>query len=176
MLAGPAIVRGLRAVSDFEYEFQLANMNRSRKRPTPDGAIARELADDRRAYALAWRSIRTDPEMFAYASVARVARLWGILPHARFEVERTGLRAARYLVAIWYVSLFVLAAIGATVLRGDLVRPGWLWGVLLCLTFTVVHAGYWSDLRMRAPLTAVLCLLAAVGIGAALHRTTALKH
>jgi hypothetical protein len=34
------------------------------------------------------------------------------------------------------------------------------------LTFTAVHAVYWSDMRMRAPLMPFVALLAARGAGA----------
>jgi hypothetical protein len=67
------------------------------------------------------------------------------------------------LTALWYVLLFLLAAIGAYAKGLDLGRVPWLWPVLMCLAFTVVHGVYWSDLRMRAPLMPAVCLLAALG-------------
>ncbi|HEX3726040.1 MAG TPA: hypothetical protein VHV08_07340, partial [Pirellulales bacterium] len=39
-----------------------------------------------------------------------------------------------------------------------------IWGVLLLLCFTAVHAAYWTDMRMRAPLAVVTCILAAEGL------------
>jgi hypothetical protein len=42
----------------------------------------------------------------------------------------------------------------------------WLFGVQLCFVFTAVHAIYWSDMRMRAPLMPFVCLAAASGMAA----------
>jgi 4-amino-4-deoxy-L-arabinose transferase-like glycosyltransferase len=42
-------------------------------------------------------------------------------------------------------------------------RTGWLWGILLAGCFTAVHAVYWSNLRMRAPLMPAVALAAAAG-------------
>ena len=39
----------------------------------------------------------------------------------------------------------------------------WLWGLLLVLAVTAVHAFYWTNLRMRAPLMPVVALAAALG-------------
>jgi hypothetical protein len=36
-----------------------------------------------------------------------------------------------------------------------------VWGVLLCVAFTGVHAFYWSNLRMRAPLMPFVAVVAA---------------
>lgn len=45
-------------------------------------------------------------------------------------------------------------------------RPfSWSWGVILVVAFTAVHAFYWSNLRMRAPLMQVVTLAAAAGVG-----------
>jgi hypothetical protein len=43
---------------------------------------------------------------------------------------------------------------------GPLLRPRWVWGVLLCVVFTGVHTFYWSNLRMRAPLMPFVALVA----------------
>ena len=42
----------------------------------------------------------------------------------------------------------------------------WLWGALLAATFTAVHAVYWTDMRMRAPLVPFVSLVAAAGAAA----------
>jgi hypothetical protein len=42
-------------------------------------------------------------------------------------------------------------------------RPPWLWATLLIASFATVHLVYWTDMRMRAPLTPALSLLAAIG-------------
>ena len=40
----------------------------------------------------------------------------------------------------------------------------WLWGLLLAASFTAVHAVYWSNIRMRAPLMPVVALALAAAI------------
>ncbi|MCX7426448.1 MAG: hypothetical protein NTW96_12605, partial [Planctomycetia bacterium] len=40
----------------------------------------------------------------------------------------------------------------------------WPWGALLIACVTAVHAFYWSDMRMRAPLVVVIALAATAGI------------
>jgi len=43
------------------------------------------------------------------------------------------------------------------------VQSPWLFGVVLAVGFSAVHAVYWTDLRMRAPLVPVVALLATGG-------------
>jgi 4-amino-4-deoxy-L-arabinose transferase-like glycosyltransferase len=43
------------------------------------------------------------------------------------------------------------------------IGPTWLWGILLIACFSGVHALYWTDMRMRAPLEPVVALAAAAG-------------
>jgi len=40
----------------------------------------------------------------------------------------------------------------------------WLWGLLLAGSFTAVHAVYWSNIRMRAPLMPLVALAATAAI------------
>jgi len=70
---------------------------------------------------------------------------------------------ARYAVGAWYAVASALALVGVASLGRKLYSQPWLWGLLLCLSFTAMHAVYWSNLRMRAPLVPVVCLAAAVG-------------
>jgi hypothetical protein len=123
-----------------------------------------EFDDDRLAYALAWRYIGESPGMCCYASLVRVGRLWGVLPHQTTADESPARRAMRYLVGLWNVGLFALAIVGMAGLRIRLLRPPWIWGIALTVAFTAVHSLYWSNLRMRAPLVPVLALLATAGI------------
>ena len=39
--------------------------------------------------------------------------------------------------------------------------PSWLWGLLLVACLTAVHAVFWTDMRMRAPVMPVVALAAA---------------
>jgi len=129
-----------------------------------------ELADDRLAYALAWRSISEQPEMFVWSCAVRVGRLWRCVPHQVSASETTVRMLARSLIGFWYVAVFLLAAAGVLSLGRDVLKPPWVCGILLCVTFTAVHALYWSNMRMRAPLMPVVCLLAAAGAGGIANR------
>jgi len=122
-----------------------------------------EFADDRFAYALARRYMRDRPGMFGWACLVRLGRFWGVWPHAVTASESSARRAFRYLVAVWYLVVWVLALTGAGAQGWALVRNPWRSGVWLCLAFTAVHVFYWTDLRMRAPLTPFLAILAAAG-------------
>ncbi|HUY93037.1 MAG TPA: glycosyltransferase family 39 protein [Pirellulales bacterium] len=127
-------------------------------------ALNSELEADRSLYDWALGTIRQQPRTFLYASLVRLTRLWGLLPR---QVEGAGRsNALRYATAAWYLAEFILAAAGLAVLRGQLLRSPWLWGALLALTFMAVHAVYWTDMRMRAPLVPFAALLAACGAAA----------
>jgi len=141
------------------------------------GSPRAELANDRLAYAEAWRAIRAEPATFAWASLVRVGRLWQLVPHRTAAGESPHRRLARYAVGLWYLAQFALAAAGAVGLAmggspdrrlGDRCaehdQRGWMWGLLLAAALTGVHAVYWSNMRMRAPLVPLLALLAARGV------------
>jgi hypothetical protein len=123
-----------------------------------------ELAADARAYELAWRNIKSEPLMFAYSCVVRVGRLWAVLPHQLSADEAPSRRGLRYSVAIFYVVELALAAVGLWTLGRKLLGSPWVWGVLLLISFTAVHAFFWTDMRMRAPLVGVVALLASQGL------------
>lgn len=129
-----------------------------------------ELAADRWAREQALRCIRDDPGMFVRSSLVRAGWLWGLVPH-RLTADESQLRQlARYAVGLWYAAVFGFALGGAFLLRARLLRAPWIWGLLLCLSFTAVHSVYWSNMRMRAPLMPVICMLAAVSLVALAQR------
>lgn len=119
-----------------------------------------ELVQDRYDYQLARQTIRDEPGMFAYSSLVRIGRLWTPLPHRLSLDESWARRAMRYAVAAWYVGTLIAVLGGIVILRGQLWRTPWVWAVLLCLSFTVVHSVYWSNMRMRAPLMPAIYLIA----------------
>jgi 4-amino-4-deoxy-L-arabinose transferase-like glycosyltransferase len=127
-------------------------------------ALADELGANRRAYVEAWENVRHEPAMFLYSCLARIARLWGPLPHQIDADEGPLRRGARYGVGLWYLVELPLAAFGAWAAAGRGGRRQWLWGLLLAGCLTAVHTLYWSDLRMRAPLMPVVALAAAMGL------------
>ncbi len=122
-----------------------------------------EAEADRWAYRQAVACIKQRGGMFAYSCVVRTGRLWGLAPHQLDSSESTARRFARHAVGLWYVLVFLLAAIGVFSMGRHLLRSPWVWGLLLCLSFTAVHSIYWSNLRMRAPLMPVVCMAAALG-------------
>lgn len=123
-----------------------------------------ELTGDQKDYEVAKAAIREQPGMFLYASLLRVSRLWGVLPQQVEGAKRSN--ALRYATAAWYLAEFALMAAGLAVLRTRLLRSPWLWAALLAATFTAVHAVYWTDMRMRAPLVPFIALVAGGGAAA----------
>ncbi|MBC8352602.1 MAG: glycosyltransferase family 39 protein [Planctomycetes bacterium] len=135
-----------------------------------DPVVRSEFEDDKFAYSLARRYITDEPGMFVYACFVRVSRLWQIIPYKTNVDESTGRMWLRVATGCWYSVLFVLAIVPIVVVRGANNRlfaertTTIIWGLLLCFTFTAVHALYWSNMRMRAPLMPFICLMAASGI------------
>ena len=134
-----------------------------------DADRADEVSRDRLAYSDALRTIRDQPRMFLYACLVRVGRLWSPLPHQITPDETMARRTSRYAVGLWYLVELSLGSLGlVVVLRGFPNRGSqsatWLWGLLLVVSFTAVHAVYWSNIRMRAPLMPVAALVVAAAI------------
>lgn len=118
-----------------------------------------EAQNDRDEYAEAAKNIRDRPVMFFRACTFRLLSLWNIFPN---EVDPLTARW-RYPVVVWYGVEFLLAVAGICALRKRVWQTPWLWGLLLAISFTIVHTLYWSNLRMRAPLMPFVALLASVG-------------
>ena len=114
--------------------------------------------------------MRQQPVMTAYASLVRLRRLWGLLPQPLAAKELVKSRATRYLIGIWNAAIFAAALFGCYATRDKLLKPPWLWGLLLCVSWTAVHLFFWSNLRMRAPLVPVIALLAADGVATWMRR------
>jgi hypothetical protein len=138
-----------------------------------------ELQADHLAYTEAWQTIRREPGTFAYACLVRIGRFWSPLPHQVAADETPLRRLSRYAVAVWYLAEFLLVAVGlvlsvkpvgqtflsATGQAGMPAPPTtWLWALLLVACLTAVHAMFWTDMRMRAPLMPVVALAAAAGM------------
>jgi hypothetical protein len=129
--------------------------------PTPERL---ELLIDRDLNDRAWAVMRDDPAGAVRACLYRLRQLWSPLPHQLTAEESAGRRLLRYGTCAWYCGVYALAAVGVWRLRGELLRPPWLWGVLLCLAFMAVHTLYWTNLRMRAPLMPFVALVAAAAL------------
>jgi 4-amino-4-deoxy-L-arabinose transferase-like glycosyltransferase len=122
-----------------------------------------ELVKDELFYEDAFQTIREQPGMFAYSCLIRVGRLWQLVPHRTKERDSPWHTVARYAIGVWYFGVLALAAVGVWRLGRRFWRTPWLWGVLLCASFTLVHTFYWSNMRMRAPLAPVIACTAAAG-------------
>ncbi len=116
-----------------------------------------EPETDRALQVAAWRTIRENPQDFARASASRLGRFWGLYP-----AEAVYPRWLRFACAAWTAPLWVLVAVGLCN------RSLWRWPYLaapaLLASYTLIHSVYWTDMRMRAPLTPVFALLAAAAI------------
>ncbi|HEX5106169.1 MAG TPA: hypothetical protein VFV87_20255 [Pirellulaceae bacterium] len=108
--------------------------------------------------------MKQNPSACFWASCYRLYELWSPLPNRLAAEESTGRRGLRYAVAAWYCGVYLLAAVGIWRLRWSLLKPPWVWGVLLCVVFTGAHTFYWSNLRMRAPLMPFVALVAGAAL------------
>lgn len=146
-------------------------------RPRVVGTAAeRELADDRWAYAEAWRTIAEQPLVFGLSCLIRVAWLWALWPHASPS------SIATWGIGGWYLIWFA-AALWGVVYRWGRRWPSrlrwaqWLPAVWLIVTLSGIHAVYWSNMRMRGPAMPIVYLLAVsslgVGGGVSRHPATA---
>ena len=111
------------------------------------------------AHAHDW--IRQHPREFAELCWLRIKRFWNIFPGGADAGSLP--RIARWGMAFFFAIELLAAAVGLWRLRRDEWLKWWPL-VLLVLSFAGVHAVYWSNLRMRAPVEPVLALLAARGL------------
>lgn len=131
-----------------------------------------ELARDRWLRRRAIANIENKPVMFVQSSIYRLGRFWALAP---LDPSDDTTRVASLFVSIFYGFFFVLAALGVIVFwRSE--RQGQsatnpivvVWRSLLWLivAFVIVHAVYWTDTRMRAPVVPAMALFAALGMRA----------
>lgn len=112
-----------------------------------------ETARDRALVRMAVEWMREHPTSAAQTCARHWKNFWALAPGY-------GPGAARMAGALFYGVVYFLAA--ATLFRPGAFRSALpLWSVVLALS--LVHAVYWSDARMRAPIEPVLCALAAGG-------------
>jgi 4-amino-4-deoxy-L-arabinose transferase-like glycosyltransferase len=97
---------------------------------------------------------RRQPADFARATLARLGHFWSVAPAASVYPA-----PARIATLVWTLPLFVALVAG-------LFQPAvWSWpriaAPLAILGLTIVHAFYWTDLRMRAPIVPAIAVIAA---------------
>ena len=123
------------------------------------GPRASEIERDHRQNTIAREFIASEPRRFARAVWHRVRSLWSTVPHGdvtggptRWLIEAVG----------WYYSFILLAfAVGMIVVARRPDRGRWWMLYALVITVQAVHLAYWTNARMRAPLTPVIALFAA---------------
>ena len=115
----------------------------------------RELAKDAvfRRQAIGW--MLEDPGAALRTVVHHVWTFWRPTP-------TNGPSALRWSCGVFTMVLYLLALVGAT--RADTWRGPANALPLAPIAFTLVHAFYWSNLRMRAPIEPILAILAALGV------------
>jgi len=134
---------------------------------TIDDALARNewnlVRDEKQLDAelarAAWHTIRERPAAFVAACVYRVGQFWSPWGHAVDE-ESTLRHNARRLSAVWYTALLIVFGWSLWTNRRRIASTALADGVVLVLVFTAVHAIYWSNPRMRAPVMPVVYLIA----------------
>lgn len=140
-----------------EESFWLGNWDSPVKLQPELSAALTEQEDDELTYQAARATIGRHRMLFAASCLARVYGLWTPFPHG------TGERSFGkvLLIGSYYCLLSVAALIGFWRLRTRMRSSVW-WAIpTLILTLTLVHAVYWSNMRMRAPAIPAIAIVAA---------------
>ena len=121
--------------------------------------LTSEIARDRWMNARAQSNILSDPGAFGRACWLRMRRFWGVVP-----IEGAGEQPQwlRWSVGTYYLLLFAGGLAGLFVVCRER-RRVWAAPLLMTVAFMSVHLLYWTNTRMRAPVTPVIAVLAAVG-------------
>jgi 4-amino-4-deoxy-L-arabinose transferase-like glycosyltransferase len=123
-----------------------------------------EIERDRFHYEVAKYHISQHPQLFARSIVRRVGKLWSPLPNAGSSNESTSRFILRLAVGSWYLTLFAVVFLFSVRQSNKWLATPMLLGIVMILAFSCVHAVYWSDMRMRAPLMPTLYLAAALAL------------
>jgi 4-amino-4-deoxy-L-arabinose transferase-like glycosyltransferase len=121
-----------------------------------------EIASDALANALGWQSIRANPVLFFKACAIREGWMWAWWP-----AEHQAHWVVRVAIGIWYAITTTAGFVGLIRLlrraRLESKSACWLPALTLAVSLCLVHAVYWSNMRMRAPIIPVISLLAVYG-------------
>ena len=113
-----------------------------------------ELARDAAMREMAWKHIRQQPGRFARSCLTRALRFWSFRPQAGAASW-----SVRLAVSAWYLAVLSVFAVGLVRIR--VIGHDALPAVLLIVSLTGVHAVFWSNARMRAPVTVAVASIAA---------------
>lgn len=118
-----------------------------------------EVAADAALSRLAWSTIRADRQTFRRACLLRWQRFWAVWPQSTSNDSRG---IAGWISGAWYVLVYagLIAAFCMMAIRRD---SRLLLLFLPIIGFFAMHTIYWTNARMRAPLTAVIAILSTVG-------------
>jgi len=114
-----------------------------------------ELQDDRLAQQAAMSTIARQPPMFVASCFIRGLWFWALNPSE-------GRWVVKLAIGCWYFAWFAAAILGLRSLARKKWTPLWLGPLALVVTLTMIHAVYWSNMRMRAPVMPVVYMLASV--------------
>jgi 4-amino-4-deoxy-L-arabinose transferase-like glycosyltransferase len=100
---------------------------------------------------------RQRPGTFARAVLARLGHFWSISPAGSVYTA-----PVRWTAIVWTLPLWIALLLG-------FLQPGvWRWprvgAPLMVIGLTLVHAFFWTDLRMRAPIVPAIALVAASAV------------
>ena len=117
-----------------------------------EGECARDVWLRNRALA----NISNDPVSFFRACGLRIVRFWRVVPHDGSRVVRIG-------SCVFYVSVLLafMTQLIQVLYRRIQLSPAVQLMLLAILSFTAVHAVYWSNMRMRGPLIPLIAILIA---------------
>lgn len=122
-----------------------------------------ELARDKWMNGKAWKYMRGNPQVACRAGLTLLGRLWNVAPLATRETPLAP--PMRLAIGLYYTTVLLAMLVGIVrAVRAD--ARAWWPVVALVASFTVVHAIYWADMRMRTPLVPAIALLAAASGGA----------
>jgi len=114
-----------------------------------------EVSRDRLNYRMASGFVDADKRRALRVALYEVSSFWRPYPHGASRVVSAGM-------ALFFAGLVVLAIVGVYVAwRRSAVAP---LVVCILLAETLIHAYYWSNVRMRIPFDPLLAVLAAVGL------------
>lgn len=119
-----------------------------------------EHDDDKKSYDAALATIKRRPADFVWSCVVRVARLLSPIPH---DVQgRSILKTTA--VSIFYLLIYAAIVVAVFKHRRTMFSPLTLPMWALIVSLVMVHAFYWSNMRMRAPAIPVFAVLASFAL------------